>query len=235
MFGQTNQTAAAPTVQNPSMLDNLSVQDFQTTDDNQQTSTQSATTDDNAMLNDFMQSNTQQTTTDNSSQNPVVEHPITTDNPFVQDPATVTFSAPANDPQVSAPSAPIISDFVDSASASVPYTPPPLNDEDEEEHSNYLDALTEDQSSDNALPAVDHDKLADMKQQALAHLEPLADHLDGTPEETFKTTMMMIQANDNHTLLEKALESAKKIEDGKARAQAMLDIINEINYFSQQQ
>lgn len=79
----------------------------------------------------------------------------------------------------------------------------------------------------------DPQHLAGLKQQALDHLEPLTDHIEGTPEETFKTTMMMIQANDNHTLLEKALASAKKIEDDKARAQAMLDIINEINYFAQ--
>jgi hypothetical protein len=72
-----------------------------------------------------------------------------------------------------------------------------------------------------------------MKQDAMAHLEPLVDHIDGTPEETFKTTMMMIQANDNHTLIDKALDAAKKISDDKERAEALLDIINEINYFSQ--
>lgn len=81
--------------------------------------------------------------------------------------------------------------------------------------------------------APDANHLAGLKKQALEHLEPLSDHIDGTPEETFKTTMMMIQANDNHTLLEKALAAAQKIEDDKVRAQAMLDIINEINYFSQ--
>jgi ElaB/YqjD/DUF883 family membrane-anchored ribosome-binding protein len=91
-------------------------------------------------------------------------------------------------------------------------------------------------SSDDALaslgsPNADH--LANLKNEALSHLEPLTEHLDGTPEEVFKTTMMMIQANDNHTLLEKALEAAKKITDDKERAQAMLDIINEINYFAQ--
>jgi|GEM_PF-972618 len=81
--------------------------------------------------------------------------------------------------------------------------------------------------------APDQEHLAGLKQQALQHLEPLASHVDGTPEEMFKTTMMMIQANDNHTLLEKALEAAKNIEDDKIRAKAMLDVINEINYFSQ--
>ena len=81
---------------------------------------------------------------------------------------------------------------------------------------------------------VDHDQLASLKQEALGHLESLSDHIDGEPEEVFRTTMQMIQANDNHTLLEKALEAAKKIEDDKVRAQAMQDIINEINYFSPQ-
>jgi hypothetical protein len=84
-----------------------------------------------------------------------------------------------------------------------------------------------------SMQPVDPEQLAGMKQQALDHLEPLVGHLDQSPEESFKTTMMMIQANDNHTLLEKALEEAKKIEDDKTRANAMLDIINEINYFSQ--
>jgi hypothetical protein len=98
--------------------------------------------------------------------------------------------------------------------------------------------LTEDTPADDtpiaaAMAPADPNQLAGMKQQALEHLEPLVGHLDQSPEEAFKTTMMMIQANDNHTLLEKALEEAKKIEDDKARANAMLDIINEINYFSQ--
>jgi hypothetical protein len=80
---------------------------------------------------------------------------------------------------------------------------------------------------------INTDHLAGMKQQALDQLEPLIGHLDQSPEESFKTTMMMIQANDNHMLLEKALEQAKLITDDKERANAMLDIINEINYFSQ--
>lgn len=94
-------------------------------------------------------------------------------------------------------------------------------------------STTSDQPQQTAQSAPDQNHLAGLKQQALQHLEPLADHVDGTPEEMFKTTMMMIQANDNHTLLEKALEAAKKIEDDKVRAKAMLDVINEINYFSQ--
>lgn len=82
-------------------------------------------------------------------------------------------------------------------------------------------------------PSVDQGRLAGLKQEALGHLEPLTEHIDGSPEEIFRTTMQLIQANDNHNLLEKALEAAKNIEDDKERAQALLDIINEINYFAQ--
>lgn len=81
---------------------------------------------------------------------------------------------------------------------------------------------------------IDHQQLAGMKQHALDHLEPLVEHLEQSAEEEFKTTMMMIQSNDNHTLLEKALDAAKRITDDKQRAEALLDIINEINYFASQ-
>ncbi len=78
----------------------------------------------------------------------------------------------------------------------------------------------------------DTDKLLDIKQQALQQLTPLVDHLEQAPEDEFRTTMMMIQASDNHELISKAYEAAQKIGDDKARAQALLDIVNEINYFT---
>lgn len=88
-------------------------------------------------------------------------------------------------------------------------------------------------------PSVDSsdspDDLTALKQQALQHLSPLLGHLDQTPEEKFRTTMMMIQASDNKGLIKDAYKAAQAITDDKARAQALLDIINEINYFSQPQ
>jgi outer membrane protein OmpA-like peptidoglycan-associated protein len=75
--------------------------------------------------------------------------------------------------------------------------------------------------------------LLDIKQKALQELNPLVEHLDQNPEEKFRTTMMMIQASDNEDLVKDAFEAAKQITDDKARAQALLDIINEINYFTQ--
>jgi hypothetical protein len=79
----------------------------------------------------------------------------------------------------------------------------------------------------------DTSDLATLKQQALSQLTPLVGHLDQTPEEKFRTTMMMIQAADDESLIKEAYDAAQAIQDEKVRAQALLDVINEINYFSQ--
>lgn len=81
---------------------------------------------------------------------------------------------------------------------------------------------------------VNTDDLLDIKHDALQQLSPLVGHLEQTPEEKFRTTMMMIQASDNHALVREAYEAAQQIPSEKERAQAFLDIINEINYFTQQ-
>lgn len=78
------------------------------------------------------------------------------------------------------------------------------------------------------------DDLASIKNQALQSLTPLVDKLDQTPEEKFKTTMMLIQASDNASLIKRAYQAASQIEDEKTRAQALIDVINEINYFTSQ-
>lgn len=75
--------------------------------------------------------------------------------------------------------------------------------------------------------------LIEIKRQALSQLAPLLKHLDQTPEDKFRTTMMMIQASDDQTLVKTAYEAALGISDEKTRAQALLDIVNEINYFTQ--
>jgi hypothetical protein len=74
--------------------------------------------------------------------------------------------------------------------------------------------------------------LADLQKQAISELAPILGKLDLSNEDKFNTTMMMVQATDNQALLRDAHEAAKAIEDDKARAQALLDIINEINYFT---
>lgn len=84
-------------------------------------------------------------------------------------------------------------------------------------------------------PASAATDLLSIKQQALKQLSPLVGHLDQTPEEKFRTTMMMIQASDDQSLLSQAYEAAQSITDEKTRAQALLDVVNEINYFTQHQ
>jgi len=86
----------------------------------------------------------------------------------------------------------------------------------------------------SSTPPVD-DNLLGIKRQALQQLQPLVGHLDQTPEEKFKTTMMMIQAADDKTLVQTAYDAAQQISDEKTRAQALLDVINEINYFTHPQ
>lgn len=83
-------------------------------------------------------------------------------------------------------------------------------------------------------PSVLDPDLAQIKQQALQSLGPLIGQLDQAPDEKFKTVMMLIQASDNSKMLKDAYEAASQITDEKTRAQALLDIVNEINYFTQQ-
>lgn len=106
-----------------------------------------------------------------------------------------------------------------------PLPPPPVNIPDSP-------SLGSDDS--NPLKDATNDDLVHVKEEALDELLPLIDKLDQTPEEHFKTLMMIIQASDNHTLIEKSFQVAQTIKDEKIRAQALLDIVNEINYFTQQ-
>jgi len=90
-------------------------------------------------------------------------------------------------------------------------------------------------ASATSVPPAATGDLAKLKQQALQNLAPLIDKLDQPPEDRFKTLMMMIQASDNPQYLDEAYAAASGISDEKERAKALLDIVNEINYFSQNQ
>jgi hypothetical protein len=87
--------------------------------------------------------------------------------------------------------------------------------------------------ADDLLTGGPTDDLMNIKQQALQQLSPLVGHLDQSPEEKFRTTMMLIQASDNADLVKDAYAAAQEISDEKTRAQALLDVVNEINYFTQ--
>lgn len=84
------------------------------------------------------------------------------------------------------------------------------------------------------IPVPGTDELLQIKQTVLEQLSPLVGKLEQSPEEKFRTTMMLIQASDNPTLIEQAYKAAMAIPDEKYRAQALLDVVNEINYFTHQ-
>ncbi|HUD08142.1 MAG TPA: hypothetical protein VMQ52_03625 [Candidatus Saccharimonadales bacterium] len=99
---------------------------------------------------------------------------------------------------------------------------------------NSNSAASQPYDDEEPAPADSPNDLIAIKQQALQQLNPLLQHLDQTPEEKFRTTMMMIQGADNKSLIPDAYQAAQQITDDKVRAQALLDVVNEINYFSQQ-
>jgi len=140
-----------------------------------------------------------------------------------------TAAAPASDP-AAMPANP----FGDAAPATQPAVTPSVHPEPVSEPDPVLPSQPE-------LPTVSHpvastsgsSDLLGLKEQALHNLQPLVSHLDQTPEEKFKTTMMLIQATDNSALVKEAYEAANQITDEKVRAQALLDVVNEINYFTQ--
>lgn len=74
--------------------------------------------------------------------------------------------------------------------------------------------------------------LISIKKSALQQLSPLVGQLDQNPEDKFKTMLMMIQASDDQSMISSAYEIAQQIPDEKLKAQALLDIVNEINYFT---
>lgn len=137
----------------------------------------------------------------------------------VADPAT---SAP--DPLSAVPAEPTMDDSVNGVAVDAPTVEPDIpqitSDYDSKPGTAVLDSPVE-------------DELIDIKKKALESLAPLVDELDQTPDEKFKTTMMLIQASDNAELVKDAFAAANAIADEKGRAQALLDVVNEINYFTQ--
>lgn len=82
-----------------------------------------------------------------------------------------------------------------------------------------------------ALPAVPSE-LDDIKKDALEELRPLVDKLDLPADEKFDTLLLIIRSTDDKTLVNAAFAAAKDIPDENKRAQALLDVIKEIDYFA---
>jgi hypothetical protein len=71
-----------------------------------------------------------------------------------------------------------------------------------------------------------------IKKDALTELRPLVDKLDLAPDEKFDTYLLLIRSTDDTSLIAPAHTAAKNIPDETRRAQALLDIIKEIDYLS---
>lgn len=99
-------------------------------------------------------------------------------------------------------------------------------------------------TTDDAAPADDpltnqpvaisheHEELEVIKKQALEELRPLVDKLDLPPEEKFDILLLIIRSTDDEDLVAKAHDTSILIQDETRKAQALLDIIKEVDYFS---
>jgi hypothetical protein len=74
--------------------------------------------------------------------------------------------------------------------------------------------------------------LESIKQNALTELRPLVDKLNVAPEEKFDTYLLLLRSTDDQALIAPAFEAARAIADEARRAQALLDIIKEIDYLA---
>ena len=75
--------------------------------------------------------------------------------------------------------------------------------------------------------------LDDIKQNALSELRPLVGKLNVSPEEKFDTYLLLLRSTDDTSLIGPAHEAAVAIPDETRKAQALLDIIKEIDFLSQ--
>lgn len=71
-----------------------------------------------------------------------------------------------------------------------------------------------------------------IKNKALDELRPLIDRATLPAEEKFDTYLMLIRSTDDSSLIEPAHEAAQAITDETRKAEALIDIIKEIDYLS---
>ena len=81
----------------------------------------------------------------------------------------------------------------------------------------------------------DASDLDTVKNNAIRELRPLVGKLNISAEEKFDTYLLLIRSTDDRTLIPPAHEAAKEITDEPRRAQALLDIIKEIDFLSNPQ
>jgi hypothetical protein len=86
--------------------------------------------------------------------------------------------------------------------------------------------------TNNAAPTAESGNLESIKKDALIELRPLVDKLNLAPEEKFDIYLLLLRSTDDKTLIAPAHAAAQNIADETRRAQALLDVIKEIDYLS---
>ena len=160
--------------------------------------------------------------------------PVVAEEPVVApvEPAEVSQPGPVDETPVPAP----VSDD------DIP-TPAPVGDEPVASEEPVISPVA---TSEPAIAPVEHppipaseggdgtdDELLEVKQQALQELTPIVSTIDLPPEERFDTYMMIIRASDDKKLVKPAYDAANQIVDQDKKARALLDVVNEVNYLTQ--
>jgi hypothetical protein len=73
-------------------------------------------------------------------------------------------------------------------------------------------------------------EIQSVKQRAVEALGPLVDGLDAPADRKFEIYMTALRASASSHLLAKALSAAEQIENPNAKAEALIDSINEATY-----
>ena len=87
------------------------------------------------------------------------------------------------------------------------------------------------QTQPTVMPSFGDLDLDTIKGHALEDLRPLVNKLTVSNEEKFDIYLLLLRSSDDDTLIEPAYNAARMIEDEAKRANALLNVIKEIDYF----
>jgi len=113
-----------------------------------------------------------------------------------------------------------------------PATMQPVASEDKDEPDNQMAPVVGYNAPNENSQKPENNDLESIKKDALTELRPLVDKLDLEPEEKFDTYLLLLRSTDDKALIAPAHAAARNIADETKRAQALLDIIKEIDYLS---
>ena len=110
-----------------------------------------------------------------------------------------------------------------------PAKPINLSEAGNNNNGNVKEAAPATPITNNAAPNMSG--LEEIRRQAIVELRPLVDKLDLPAEDKFDTLLLLIRTTDDSSLIPAAHTAAMNIADDARRAQALLDVIKEIDFF----